>query len=152
MNENVRRTIENFNELLRDIYVCDMRISHILHNNGLSAEQIALVKDQFEKLYDNIEFALQCKFLGFTNNARLYDIICRRYGVFGHKKQTLQSIADEYVLSRERIRQLEERAIRQLKPTRQKDYFGKLITLSACRILGINPQTVITTQIEVDTV
>jgi len=39
------------------------------------------------------------------------DVLMRRYGVFGHEQMTLQQVADELGITRERVRQIELRAL-----------------------------------------
>ena len=39
------------------------------------------------------------------------DVLMHRYGVFGHRKMTLQEIADSYGITRERVRQIESKAL-----------------------------------------
>ena len=43
------------------------------------------------------------------------DIIRRRYGLSGTEQETLREIGERYALSRERIRQLQERAVDQMR-------------------------------------
>ena len=42
---------------------------------------------------------------------RYRDVLMHRYGVLGHRKMTLQEIADSYGITRERVRQIESKAI-----------------------------------------
>jgi RNA polymerase primary sigma factor len=46
---------------------------------------------------------------------REQDVIARRFGLNGRKKETLEQIASDYRLTRERIRQIEENAIETLR-------------------------------------
>ena len=39
------------------------------------------------------------------------DVLMHRYGVFGYRKMTLQEIADSYGITRERVRQIESKAL-----------------------------------------
>jgi RNA polymerase primary sigma factor len=49
------------------------------------------------------------------------DIVRRRYGLYGTKPETLREIGERYALSRERIRQLQERAV-----GRMRDQFSRM--------------------------
>lgn len=51
-----------------------------------------------------------------TLDARLGEIIRLRFGLRGGEEHTLEEIGQKFRISRERIRQLEEQALRQLKP------------------------------------
>lgn len=60
--------------------------------------------------------------------SRTSDIISRRFGLTQEQKETLASIGKDYNVTRERIRQIEEQAIKKLKPEAEKhgevfDYF-----------------------------
>lgn len=48
-------------------------------------------------------------------NDRYREILCRRYGLLGYQIQTLQEVANELSLTRERVRQLQIIAIDSLK-------------------------------------
>ena len=61
------------------------------------------------------EVAQKIKDVLATLDAREADIIARRYGLGIHKAQTLEEIGKEYKLSKERIRQIEEKALRKLR-------------------------------------
>jgi len=54
------------------------------------------------------------------------EIIIRRFGLNGGEKETLQAIGDSFNLTRERIRQLEERAIKKIitKIAKYKEFFN----------------------------
>lgn len=51
------------------------------------------------------------------------EIICRRFGLFGHESQTLQEVSDEVGLTRERIRQLQIMSLKKLKNHLQRDNY-----------------------------
>lgn len=51
---------------------------------------------------------------------RYQTILTRRYGLKGEKPETLESIGKDYKITRERVRQIEEAALRQLK---NSEYF-----------------------------
>ena len=51
------------------------------------------------------------------------EIICRRFGLFGYESQTLQEVADEVGLTRERIRQLQVISLKKLRNYLQRDNY-----------------------------
>ncbi|KJG22723.1 hypothetical protein UB37_08560 [Photobacterium iliopiscarium] len=51
------------------------------------------------------------------------EIICRRFGLFGYESQTLQEVADEVGLTRERIRQLQVISLKKLRNYLQCDNY-----------------------------
>src|SRR5690625_2932212 len=73
-----------------------------------------------------VEEVLHSKFLLEELNDILLDrltdreteIICRRYGLNRTKAETLEEIGDDMGVTRERIRQLEARALKKLKTSR----------------------------------
>lgn len=56
--------------------------------------------------------------------AREKQIIEMRYGINGHSRKTLQQIGDIFGICRERIRQIERKALRKLK---HRSRFNKIL-------------------------
>ncbi len=52
---------------------------------------------------------------------REVDVLCAYYGLNGHKAKTLEEIGDLYGLTRERVRQIKERALRRLRKSVNKN-------------------------------
>ncbi|OAN11593.1 hypothetical protein A3K86_22000 [Photobacterium jeanii] len=59
-----------------------------------------------------------------TLNMRDREILCRRFGLLGYEAQTLQQVADEVGLTRERIRQLQVSSLNKLKNALQRDNYN----------------------------
>lgn len=134
---NVKDELLKFNSFMEVIYGKHTKLSDILIKNSFSKDDIEfLKKEAIEKLLNNINLALQCKFICTSNKLRLYQIICRRYGLFGYNGATLREIAADMGISHERVRQLEEKAIKYLKPNNRSDFLSMAITVSACQILN----------------
>ena len=53
-----------------------------------------------------------------------HDVLIRRYGLKGYEKMTLQSIGEEFDLTKERIRQLEQQGLQELKKLANKKSIG----------------------------
>ena len=66
------------------------------------------------KLHDEIESALN------KLPKREREIVCMRFGVDGGETATLEEVGNKYKISRERVRQIQERAIARLKQIAQK--------------------------------
>ena len=56
-------------------------------------------------------------------NNRDKEIICRRFGLLGYEAQTLQEVAEEVGLTRERIRQLQVTSLAKLKNSLSRDNY-----------------------------
>ncbi|KLV03309.1 RNA polymerase sigma factor RpoS [Photobacterium aquae] len=59
-----------------------------------------------------------------TLNARDREILCRRFGLMGYEAQTLQQVADEVGLTRERIRQLQVSSLKKLKNVLSRENYN----------------------------
>lgn len=89
-----------------------------LKDNDLDWEAIVLggavdpiFKQNLEAISTNPNQALE-DFLRRELRPREFDVVSRRYGFFRDHRQTLQEIANGYNVTRERIRQLEAKAIK----------------------------------------
>ncbi len=67
---------------------------------------------------------------------RLLEIVRYRYGIAEGEEMTLQAIGDIYGLSRERIRQLQNKAIRIMKNPRRKRRLENMAMNVAKDVLG----------------
>ncbi|MGI5878775.1 MAG: sigma factor-like helix-turn-helix DNA-binding protein [Christensenellales bacterium] len=134
---DLKRRMHCINRLLADVYGVDIRISSLL-SDYLNPEQLECIKTQ--KLSDFLSFMLfgiRCRFVTAANGMRLYTILSARYGLEDSTIQTLAQIGDAEDVSRERIRQLEGKALQQLKPRRTSDPLKQLACLAAREVLGI---------------
>ena len=142
ISDATKTKLLHFNDFLNDVYGTEFRISDALNKMGFPTEKAAELKDlKLDDFFIHLEFALKCKLYGDTNSRRAYQIVCRRYGLFGLEKETLQSIGERFGISRERIRQLEQKAIRRMKS--KYDPMSILITLAACNAVGIDAMDVL---------
>ncbi|MGX7576452.1 sigma-70 family RNA polymerase sigma factor [Candidatus Vidania fulgoroideorum] len=67
-----------------------------------------------KKIHDNFCKKNIKKILGMLNE-REKKIICRRFGIFNNKRQTLEEIGKKMGITRERVRQIESIAIKKLR-------------------------------------
>jgi RNA polymerase primary sigma factor len=103
--ENVRK-LREFIPISIDARIGDsINISDTIKDEDQSAEEILEFNYGFENIKDEIE-----KLPGLWR-----EIIERRFGLFGNKEETLQEIANDHRLSRERIRQIQQAALERLK-------------------------------------
>lgn len=66
---------------------------------------------------------------GGIKNPRIKDIISRRFGLTNGQRETLESIGQDYGITRERVRQIEEVGLRQLKESGAIDTLKPLFDL-----------------------
>ena len=90
--------------------------------NRLSDELESFVPSYDSDLYEKFESAslrenLLMEIRKILKDERLFDIMVKRHGLNGKKPKTLEAIGKEYGTSRERIRQLEAKALRKLSIT-----------------------------------
>ena len=134
---DIKSELLKFNDFASAVYDKQTRLSDILLRYPFSENEIEfLKKEAIDELLENINFALQCKFVSNSNRIRLYQIIRKRYGLFGYDKSTLRETATDMGISHERVRQLEEKAIRYLQPNKRGDFLAMAIVISACRALN----------------
>jgi RNA polymerase primary sigma factor len=91
----------------------------VLHNNNQPLPDIGLMK---ESLKDEVANVLS------TLNSREEEVIKLSFGIGNDQKATLEEIGERFNLTRERIRQIKEKALRKLKSSKKatalKDYLG----------------------------
>lgn len=139
MPDNLNVMTQSFNSLLADIYGTEKSVNGILLNFGLEQNYIdALQGEKLAHLYENIKFALECRILHYFDGHRLLEILYRRYGLFEYKKETLEEIGSDIGVSRERVRQLQNKAIKRLSTGISCGATSILLMLCACRTLGLD--------------
>lgn len=139
MPEDLKKLTLSLNAMLTDIYETEKRISEILLDFGLEQSHINALKDEkSEVFYRNVKLALECRFLHYSGGHRLLDILYRRYGLFEYRKETLEEIGETLSVSRERVRQLQNKAIKRLVGGVSSDAVGILLVLCACHALELD--------------
>jgi RNA polymerase primary sigma factor len=92
----------------------------VLHNEDLSMPDKDLMNDS---LRDEVTNAL------FTLDKREAEVIRLSFGIGGNHSATLEEIGQRFNLTRERIRQIKEKALRKLRGSKRskklKDYLGQ---------------------------
>ena len=139
MLKDIRSTAVGLHALLSDVYGEDQRVSDVLHSFGFAEDHIDKLRtDKITEFFENIRFALTCRFLHYSGGHRLLSILFRRYGLFDWPNETLEEIGSSMGISRERVRQLENKAIKRLIGGVSSDAVGISIALAACRTLDID--------------
>lgn len=128
--------LRGINELLETIYGEPRLVSDILRAKGIEEERIQLIKrHHLEEYLDKFVYGLS-EVLDLPIWDRLLEIIRYRYGIAEGEKMSLQAIGDIYGLSRERIRQLQNKAIRIMKNSRRKRSLENMTVNVAKEVLG----------------
>jgi hypothetical protein len=90
----------------------------------------AVPDDSYEQLHAHVAWAWLGSSLHDLSSeltSRFREVVQRRFGLDGYQEQTLEEIGWEYQLTRERIRQIEYKALQQLKhPVRTHKLSGML--------------------------
>lgn len=128
--------LKGINKLLETIYGEPRFISDFLRVEGIEEEGIQLIKrhhleDYLNKFVDGLS-----KVFDNPKWDRLLEIVRYRYGIAEGEEMTLQAIGDIYGLSRERIRQLQNKAIRIMKNPRRKRRLENMAMNVAKDVLG----------------
>ncbi len=92
----------------------DTNMYEILLNNDSPSPDSNLIKDSLKK---EIEASLS------QLSLREADILRSYFGLNGKNPHTLEEIAEDFYLTRERVRQIKEKAIEQLKNSKRKKIF-----------------------------
>ena len=121
-NEYLQMKYEELYQLLLDHTDCNeeeaIRIAYILSPPD-SIEEMIYSKDQEEMLGFNNEIMDEFIQEDIIQNARdalstlktrEREILCYRFGIYGYPELSLENIGQKYGITRERVRQLEERA------------------------------------------
>lgn len=103
-------------------------IEGTLDNWRSSANRRTVYDELMELSYDNVTSVVELEMLRteitkalevLTDRER--DVIKKRYGLTGKQEMTLEEVGEDYGLTRERIRQIESKALRKLSQPKRKD-------------------------------
>jgi hypothetical protein len=128
--------LKGINELLETIYGEPRLISDILRTKGIEEERIQLIKrHHLEEYLDKFVDGLN-EVLDNPKWDRLLGIVRYRYGIAEGDKMTLRAVGNIYGLSRERIRQLQNKAIRIMKNSKRRGRLENMAMSVAKEVLG----------------
>jgi len=137
-----KQRLIGLNKLLSEIFCKEIRLSLLLQELGFSDEQISLIrKDHFDSLIQLILETLKEFIYARSDADRIWLILCERYGLTGSTPKTLQELGEKLDISRERVRQLEEKAIRKLILPRRKKLLLEKIKTQVSDWLNSNSRT-----------
>ena len=138
MSDNKVMTLA-LNDFLTDITGAKQRVSEILSDFGMEQNHINDIRDEnLEAFHESLKFALECRLLHYSDGSRLFDIICRTYGLFGVRKETIKEISDSLNENSDHIRKLHKKAIRRVRGRASSGITDVLILLCACQTLKLD--------------
>lgn len=113
---SIKLQIVGLNNFLTTIYRQDMRLSALLTRLEFGPEQIECVRMQHLEQLVNLYIDLVRQWITTGRDGeRLYSILSRRFSFDGQPVTIRQNLADEYGISRERVRQLEVKALKKCR-------------------------------------
>ncbi len=117
-----KQEIETLNRLFCKIFGENVRFSTILNDLGFNEQEVQTIRDRFlRQIIDLFIFEILQESLSTrTDGKRVWNILSSRYGLVGNHSKTLKSLGEELGISRERVRQLEEKAVRKLRSPKNK--------------------------------
>lgn len=137
--ETLKR-LNNINKLLETIYKQPIQLSDILKRNELEDKEITLLRDtHLDEYISTLLGQLQSTIGNFTKT-RHYEILVSRFGLNDQPIPTLENLGNGFGISRERVRQLEIKALRRLRHPRAKTHIESTIVDLAKEILKLPPK------------
>ena len=113
---NRKKQIKAINEFLAVLYDQETRFSMILEKGGFNTEQIESLRTlHLEQIIAAFLSTLKQILVGPSSSERLYEIISSRFGLEGQAEETLHTIGNRLGITRERVRQLEKKALRKCR-------------------------------------
>lgn len=124
--EQLQRTVDDISGVLAyDAPI--MSIDQAITDDNNSQSMSAFIADDTSTQPDNEVNQQDLHNLAISMleslNDRDKEILCRRFGLLGYQVQTLQQVADEVGLTRERIRQLQVSSLHKLKKTMTRNNY-----------------------------
>lgn len=132
---NRRLQREGINRFLNDLYKQERLLSHMLSDAGLSPQEIAAVRSRINDYLDGLAQEWTRWFREILPD-RDPDILIRRYSLDGKPPSTLEELGSEYNVTRERIRQLQIRALRRLRSPKRKQRLEEIAASEAHKLIG----------------
>ena len=111
------------NSYLSLVYNSEIRVSTALTNLGFNETQLRIIRNQhLEQFVNSIVASISDRLLAYTDGERLFVIFSRRLKIDGAAADTLQSLGERFGISRERVRQLEVKALRRCRHKTNKEF------------------------------
>ena len=130
--------IIGLNQFLSRVYGVPIRLSILLTELGFAEQQIdQLRRNHSEEIVASSIALLKDRILLVFNGDRTYGIVCRRFGLDGRPTETLQVIGEKLGITRERVRQIEKKAIRRCRSKTNRTVWETGLYDVAARLTGV---------------
>jgi len=108
-----------------------------LSTNGIDASELSKLTPESHAQLSNAIAARWCEQLPVLLDPRTAEVVIRRHGLNGESPLTLRELGQDYGVTRERIRQIEIKGIKNLKLARQRRALVESAVATAGAILGV---------------
>lgn len=134
---SLRDQVVALNHWLAQVYNEPLPLSALLSREGLDAAAIGMLKQQHLAAFMARVQADLRSWLGGTLDERRARIVIRRFSLDGRAKTPLAVLGADYGISRERIRQIEQGAVRRLRAARRRAAIAQVVLGAAQATLGL---------------
>jgi hypothetical protein len=128
---------QGINKFLSDLYRQERMLSHILGDGGLSPQEIALVQTRIDDYLDGLVHEWTRWFANILQGHEP-EIVLRRYGLDGQPTSTLQRLGTKFGVTRERVRQLQKKALGRLRVKTRRQRFEEIVVAEARKVCSIS--------------
>ena len=126
------------NRFLSSVYGVPIGLSILLTDLGFTEQQIdQLQRNHLEEIVASSITSLKNRLVRGSSGDRTYGIVCRRFGLDGRTTETLQIIGERLGVSRERVRQIEQKAIRRCRSKTSRTAWEAALYDVATRLAGV---------------
>jgi hypothetical protein len=134
---SLRDQVVAINHWLEQIYNDPLPLSALLSREGLDAAVIGTLKQQHLAAFLARLQSDLCAWLGSTLDERRAHILIRRFSLDGRAKTLLATLGTDEGVSRERIRQIEQGAVRRLRTGKRRVAIAQVVLRAAQATLGL---------------
>lgn len=121
---SLKSRIEGISSLLSDIEDKETRISSLLFQFGFPDAQVEEARrDHMSAIAALLVESIRKHVKAGPDGCRLYEVLERRYGLKGDGRVTLESVGNSMGITRERVRQLQVKAVRRCKRRSRAGYW-----------------------------
>ena len=130
--------VTGLNRYLSLVYRVPIRLSMLLAALGFTEDQVRQIRDNHvDEITNSFIALLRSQMVHGPRDDRDYMVVSRRFGLDGRPPETLQAIGDKLGITRERVRQLEQRSIKWRRPAARREMLEEGLYDIANGLLGV---------------